>query len=276
MYSFPLLAGLAVCLQLLTSTPAFASSKQAQSLAASTISTEQKAQKTISAWQQEKQHVITQINNKQFELDWLTHQKNKYSKYIATLEANIAEMERQQQELDNIANAVDPLLERTMTRLENFIANDQPFLPKERHERLATIEKALADPHLSQAEQLRRVLEALEIETAYGSDIEMDTAQITLDGNTIHSDTVRAGRLGYYCISPDKQQVGIWSAEHKQFVTLPAEKAQAVLSLQKIARRKQIVEVTPLPLSIAITSSPVPDNTPVNTVADVTAAPEGK
>lgn len=276
MQFLPLLVSAAVGLQLLTCPAAHANSKQAQSIAASTIKTEQAAQKTISAWQQEKQQVIAQIDNKQFELDWLTHQKNKYSKYIATLEANIAEMTRQQEELDNLANAVDPLLEHTVNRLRNFIAQDQPFLSQERHDRLATIEKAIADPHLSQAEQLRRVLEALEIETAYGSDIEMDTEEVTLDGNTIHSDTIRAGRLGYYCISPDKQQVGVWSAEQKQFITLSAEEAQNVLALQKVARRKQIVEVTPLPLTIAVTSETAPDNIPNSTVASKVTAEEAQ
>lgn len=246
--------------QLLSLAPAYASSKQAQSLATGTIAVEQSAQKKISAWQQEKHSVIAQINNKQVELDWLTHQKNKYSRYIKTLEGNIAEMKRQQQELEMIANAVNPLLENTVVRLESFINEDQPFLSQERQERMSNIKKALADPHLAQAEQLRRVLETLEVETGYGSGIEIDNEDVVLEGQPLRAETVRAGRLGYYCVSPDKQQVGIWSPAKKEFVLVADSNKQAVLSLRTIARRKQIVEVTPLPIAIEVTS--VPTSTP--------------
>lgn len=237
--------------------PAYASSKQAQSLASGTIAVEQNAQKKISAWQQEKHSVIAQINNKQVELEWLTHQKNKYSRYIKTLEDNISEMKRQQQELEILASAVTPLLENTVVRLQSFIDEDQPFLSKERQERMASIKKALADPHLAQAEQLRRVLETLEVETGYGSGIEIDNEDVILEGQPLRAETVRAGRLGYYCVSPDKQLVGIWSPVKKEFILVADNNKQAVLSLRTIARRKQIVEVTPLPLVIEVTSVPM-------------------
>lgn len=248
-YRIPLLI---LAAQLVFTPPVNASSTQAQSLAAGTIAVEQKAQKKISAWQQEKHGVIAQINNKQVELEWLTHQKNKYSRYIDTLESNISEMKRQKQELENIANAVTPLLEHTVKKLEAFIAQDQPFLSAEREERIQNIRKALADPHLEQAEQLRRVLETLEVETGYGSGIEVDNEDVVLDGQALRAETVRAGRLGYYCISPDKKQVGIWSPKHREFVAVSDTDKQAVLSLQTIARRKQIVEVTPLPLAVEV------------------------
>lgn len=259
--------------QLLILAPAYASSKQAQSLASGTIAVEQKAQKKISAWQQEKHSVIAQINNKQVEFDWLTHQKNKYSRYIKTLEGNIAEMKRQQQELEMIANAVTPLLENTVARLEFFIDEDQPFLSKERQERMSNIKKALADPHLAQAEQLRRVLETLEVETGYGSGIEIDSEDVVLEGQPLRAETVRAGRLGYYCVSPDKQQVGIWSPVKKEFVLVADSNKQAVLSLRTIARRKQIVEVTPLPLAIEVTSVPTSSSS-VESVASRSTSPE--
>lgn len=259
--------------QLFSLAPAHASSKQAQSLATGTIAVEQNAQKKISVWQQEKHSVIAQINNKQVELDWLTHQKNKYSRYIKTLEGNIAEMKRQQQELEMIANAVTPLLENTVARLEFFIDEDQPFLSKERQERISNIKKALADPHLAQAEQLRRVLETLEVETGYGSGIEIDNEDVVLEGQPLRAETVRAGRLGYYCVSPDKQQVGIWSPVKKEFVLVADSDKQAVLSLRTIARRKQIVEVTPLPLAIEVTS--VPTSSPSGkSVASRSTSPE--
>jgi len=254
-YRIPLLI---LAVQLLFATSVQASSQQAQSLAAGTLAVEQQAQKKISAWQQEKHSVIAQINNKQVELEWLTHQKNKYSRYIETLKKNIAEMNRQKQELENLANAVNPLLETTVLRLEAFIAEDQPFLSVERQERIQNIKNALADPHVEQAEQLRRVLETLEVETGYGSGIEIDNEDVVLEGQSLRVETVRAGRLGYYCISPDKKQVGMWSPEKREFIAVHDGNRQAVLSLQTIARRKQIVEVTPLPLAVKVTTVEAP------------------
>ena len=236
---------------LLLFSSAYANPEQAKDLAAKTISTEQHAQKEIQKWQQEKQGVITQIDNKQFELDWLTYQSKKYNQYIQKIEANIAEMERQQQELKAIANAIEPLLGTTVARLETFITHDQPFLSDERKERITAIKDVLADPHTSQAERLRRVLEALEVETAYGDTIELEDEKVAFDGKTLHATTLRAGRLGYYCVSPDKSEVGVWTPSQKQFSALDKSEAQLVLNLQTIARRKQIVEITPLPIIAA-------------------------
>ncbi|SHJ56389.1 DUF3450 domain-containing protein [Halodesulfovibrio aestuarii] len=257
---------------LLLSPFAYANPEQATQLISATISTEQKAQKEIQKWQQEKQSVIAQIDNKQFELDWLTYQNKKYARYIEKIKANIDEMKRQQQELNVIANTIDPLLGSTVTRLKNFIAQDQPFLSVERHERIANIQSALADPHTSQAERLRRVLEALEIETAYGDSIELGDEQVVFNGTPLHATTLRAGRLGYYCISPDKTEVGFWNPEQKQFTALDKKNAQLVLNLQTIARRKQIVEITPLPI---LTGNVKENSTPPSTSAVAATKPQG-
>ncbi|MCT4626390.1 DUF3450 domain-containing protein [Halodesulfovibrio sp.] len=242
-----------LCL-LLTPRTLLASTSTAQSIVTDTITSEQRAQKKISAWQQKKPAIIAEIQHKQLELDWLTHQKNKYTAYVATIEDNIAEMERQNQELDTIANAVSPLLQSTLDHITAFIDEDIPFLSQERQQRIASIKKVLADPHAPQAEQLRRMLEVLEIETAYGSGIELEDEEVLLGDSKIHTTTLRAGRLGYYCISPDKEKVGIWSSEQQKFIPIEGEAATAVLQLQHIAHRKQIIEVTPLPLTIAVQS----------------------
>ncbi len=249
-------------------------SSTAQAIVNKSIESEQKAQKKISSWQQAKPSIIAQIQNKKLELDWLTHQQNKYSKYIATIEANIAEMERQHKELDAIANAVDPLLQVTLERVTNFIENDTPFLSAERQERIEGIKKVLADPHTPQAEQLRRMLEILEVETGYGSDIEMADEEVILNDQKLHATTLRAGRLAYYCISPDKKHVGVWSTKDQKFIQLEGSDVLAVLELQKIARRKQIVEVTSLPLTTAVQTQELSPSQPSATVAENSAQQE--
>ena len=251
-------ACLAIAMHMFIPNPAFASSK-AQKIVTEAISEEQKSQKTISAWQQEKPQVIAEIKQTQAELEWFTFQQEKYSNYVATIEKNIAEMERQQQELDNIANTIDPLLQATVQRITAFVEKDIPFLPEERKNRITNIKKALSDPHTTQAEQLRRVLETLDVETGYGSDLEITDEEVVLNNRPIHATALRAGRLGYYCITPDNKEIGIWSIADQQFVSVDGEEAKAILHLLSLGKRKQIIEVTPVPVSASVLSE-VPSN----------------
>jgi len=247
---------------------ASATPEQAQNTISHAITTEQTAQKKVSRWQEEKGAIISEIHNLQHELGWLSYQLTKYSRHNAVLQSNIAELERQRTELEKLANLIDPLLDDSVSRLETFIATDLPFNAFERRERIAKLWATLSDPHLSQAEQLRRVLEALSIEIAFGTSIETANEKVTLNDKSFYADTLRAGRLGYYCISPDKQHIGKWSQEAKQFMDATSAETQFILHLQAIAKRKQLVEVTPLPVDRQAS------HTPLNTTVNSTATPE--
>lgn len=141
-----------------------------------------------------------------------------------------------------------PLMLRMVSALEQFVALDIPFLPRERAERLQFVMEAIDRVDVTVAEKFRQVLEAYLIELEFGRTIEAYTGTLDVDGQTLEVDFLRVGRIGLYYQTLDGLQSARWDARAKRWERLAASDRNPIRDAIRVARKLTAPNLLTLPL----------------------------
>lgn len=176
--------------------------------------------------------------------------------YNARLEKQIANQLKRLDQLGvDIANAtviarqVDPLIERMIDSLEQFVELDVPFNIEERRERVAFLRKNLGRSDVTVAEKFRQVLEAYKIENEYGRKIEAYKGQAEVEGSMRDVNFFRVGRIALMYQTTDTEFTGAWDQSSRSWVELDkGEYRSAVLKGLRIARKQASIDILKVPV----------------------------
>lgn len=225
------------------------SPKEVHQKVSKAIERESKAQKKADDWSWDKKDLIDELRDLKTRVTWLKYQKEKHNIYIKRVKQNIADLEFKKAEALRVREQLDPYLEQVVNQMDEFIQKDMPFLPEERQRRLNFLrENVLNNYQLEMSEKLRQVLEALQVETKYGSNVlSMDTT-LDLSGADTQVTLLLLGRVAMYYLSLDGQHVGRWNGETRQWEELPEHFSRPIRRLLDMADRKRTVELIEIPL----------------------------
>ena len=215
------------------------------------VAAEAAAQKEYSAWGDRKAEIADEIRDMKAMDDWLEFQSLKYEKYIARQEAVIAELERRKEEAKLIQMQLEPFLEEVVTRLDEFVQQDLPFLSEERQQRIRFLRSSLDDYHLGLSEKLRRVFEALLVEMEYGRNVATSRQELVLDGAPMQVYVFRLGRTALFYQATDGSSAGYWSTASDSWKPLDQGYVRTLRRAREMAERKRSVELLELPIGVA-------------------------
>ncbi|WP_299018371.1 DUF3450 domain-containing protein [uncultured Photobacterium sp.] len=177
------------------------------------------------------------------------------SKYNQNLSDQIAEQEKQKQRLieqraslARTRQQLIPQMGNMIDVLDQFITNDVPFLWDERQARIQEIKKLQGNPTLDTSDKFRRILEAYQIETEYGSTIESWQAPLPFSDSPTLMTQLRIGRLALYYLTPDQQQGGMWNSQSKSWIVLSDEGIRQVSNAIKLAEQQISPQLLSLPV----------------------------
>ena len=208
----------------------------------------QKVQGEVDAWAVEREKLLSEILELKNLKRWYTHQQKKYEGYIQKQRKVIAELKRQREEAKKINIFLEPYLDDTVKRLEEFIASDLSFLPEERQKRLAFLKNSLDDYHLELSEKLRRVLEALQVEAEYGRGIEKNEAVLSQDNESTQVYLLRVGRVALFYLTLDGKKCGYLDRSSNTWRELPASFNSEISKALDMIERRRAYELVELPL----------------------------
>nr|WP_321513747.1 DUF3450 domain-containing protein [uncultured Pseudodesulfovibrio sp.] len=239
---------LAVCLLLGSVSASSASQDIAQKMVEDAIDVESASQKVQTQWTSERSAMVNEIRQLKNENLWLSFQEKKYSRYVLSLDEKITELERIKTEMERMEQELEPLLYDLVARIGNEVQTDLPFLTTERTRRLNFLHRTLDDHTIPNGEKLRRILEALEVETAYGQSADSTEQTIILDGKPTQVTILRAGRLGLYCLTPDQETAGQYQPKAGGYTTLPSKFTRPLVQLETMIERKRFTDFVFLPM----------------------------
>ena len=122
--------------------------------------------------------------------------------FLESQRSELDSIRRQLATVESIKQGVVPMMLEMVVRLEDSINADLPFRLEERLARVDDVKDTLANPEVSPAEQYRRVLNAYEIETNYGYQVEAYSGpHPSLPGNEVTF--MRAGRTSWLFTTAD-------------------------------------------------------------------------
>ena len=176
--------------------------------------------------------------------------------YNQLLEAQIADQETQVEELriaieqvPELERQIPALLVRMVEALERFIALDIPFAMDERTERLNMLKDLVARSDVTDGEKFRRIMEAWTVEAEYGREYTADRGPLEVDGQLYPEvDLLRVGRIGYYFMTPDGQQMGAWDQRNARWVALGSENRNSLRQTIRMANNQVAPDLVLLPI----------------------------
>ncbi len=215
-----------------------------------TVDTQRQSQKIVDAWSVQRGQLADRAEALQKELKLLERQRQKAEAYLASQQAKVAELQRRLAEIARIREGLEPLLDQTLARLQDFVAADLPFLSAERAQRLADLKGVLDDYDASLSKKTRRLLEALAIEARYGARVAVSEAELELDGGTRRVKLLRLGRLGLFALDSQGRKAWRYDPASKKFVALDGH-ARELNQAAEIAQRRRVVSLVELPVGKA-------------------------
>lgn len=180
--------------------------------------------------------------------DDLNAYNQQLERLVATQAVELADFEKQFQDIEVTKRQILPLIIRMIEVLEQFVSVDTPFLDIERQQRIAALKDLMDRPEIPTSEKYRRVSEAYQIELDYGHTIEGYEGEITIDGATRTVAFLRFGRLGMYYMTLDGLEIGYWDKTNDSWQQLGTEYRQPLDRALRIARKQLPPDLTRLPV----------------------------
>ncbi len=143
-----------------------------------------------------------------------------------------------------IERQITPLMIRMIDGLDQFIELDVPFSLDERRERIENLRDLMDSPDVTPSEKFSQVLNAYQIETAYGRTMEAYTGE--LEGRVV--DFLRVGRIVLAYQSQDGAESGAWNQSTHSWEKLPDSYSSSIRNGIRMARQQMSVDLLTLPV----------------------------
>lgn len=166
------------------------------------------------------------------------------------LEQQAKTLDRREAALDALPATREVLPElqgRLIERLASWAESDMPFLQEEREARVSSLRDSAT--HLTSAERWERVVTAWRAELDYGREVDAWRGYLGEGAERREVDYLRLGRIGFYYLTPDGRDAGVWDAQEGGWVALDEAQRGEVRNGLRIARDRRAPELLTLPVS---------------------------
>jgi len=159
----------------------------------------------------------------------------------------IASIEQQLVDIETTNREVQPLMDKMVRALDQFIALDVPFLIEERTARVSNLKNIMARSDVTISEKYRLILEAYQIELEYGRTLEAYAGTLNAGDERRTVEFVRLGRLSLMYRTLDGSETGYWDAGNKQWV-VDNSYAAAIEQAIRVANQDGAPELLTVPV----------------------------
>lgn len=170
---------------------------------------------------------------------------------VADQEEEKASISTQLENFGEMEQDIVPLMYDMIAALRSFIGLDLPFSQLERRSRVERLETNIERSDLTVSEKYRQIMEAYQIETSYGRNIEAYMGSLEIGGVDRKVDLLRVGRILLAYQTPDLSETGFWDKTTNSWRPLDSSFRRAITDGLRIARKQAAPSLLELPLPAA-------------------------
>ncbi|SDM56936.1 Protein of unknown function [Franzmannia pantelleriensis] len=210
-------------------------------------------QAQIDAADDESRAMLAELRERESETRRLEQENARLVPHLVEQAEQLRRREAALDTLDATRQALPSLQASLVARLDTWVEDDLPFMQEQRRARVASLERALGDPDLDDAERMERILDVWRLELAYGMEMDAwrDHLVVADDSRPTRRevDYLRLGRIGLYYLTPDGREGGAWLAEEADWAPLDDQQRREVRKGLRMARDQRAPELLQLPVS---------------------------
>ena len=206
------------------------------------------SQAVVSDLSDETQDLLGQYRLVMQQIDRLIAYNDYVERLIVDQEAQIKDIREQLDQFALIERGIVPLMLDSIDTLDKFIDLDVPFLLEERKARVARLRTIMNLSAVTVSEKYRQIMDAYQIETTYGRDIEAYTGLLEIGGVSRQVDFLRIGRTSLTYQTPDQEETGFWNKQDRRWEKLPNKYQNYVTQGLRVARKHVTPNLLELPI----------------------------
>ncbi|WP_286820246.1 DUF3450 domain-containing protein [Desulfobacter sp. UBA2225] len=222
--------------------------KEIQAPVHEAVGIEQKIQARDVNWRTEKEKKTLVFEALEKELAMREKELNTEAARRTALISSIIRKTKQIEDLAEIEGQMSPFLYDLLDKIKEINARDLPFLQEERQKRIQALEELNANPQVPVSEKFRKLMEALLVETEYGTTIEAYQQTIPLSGEETLVNIFRLGRLRLFYQTLDKQKCGFFNPAQKVWEPLGNTHLKTIQAAIDMGLKRKPVEILTLPI----------------------------
>lgn len=159
----------------------------------------------------------------------------------------ITSIQRQLLDIETTNREIQPLMDKMVRALDQFVSLDVPFLIRERRARVDNLKDNMTRSDVTISEKYRLILEAYQIELEYGRTLEAYEGILDSGDSRRTVEFVRLGRISLMYRTLDGSETGYWDASQKQWV-VDNSYAEAVEQAIRVANQDGAPELLTVPV----------------------------
>lgn len=198
-----------------------------------------KFQKTVDGLHSEKETLLSEYESVLQQSEALAAYNAQLAKLVKSQETELGSLTEQIGRVTVVSRALTPLMLKMIEALDSFVNLDVPFFLEERQKRVAKLKKLMDQADISESEKFRQIVEAYQIETDYGTNIDAYKGAIELDGAERTVNFLRIGRVALIFQSLDDEIVGHWNPTLRAFETLGSEHRDSIKYGMQVALKQR-------------------------------------
>ena len=206
------------------------------------------SQAVVSDLSDETQDLLGQYRLVLQQIDRLIAYNDYVERLIVDQEAQIKDIREQLDQFALIERGIVPLMLDSIDTLDKFIDLDVPFLLEERKARVARLRTIMNLSDVTVSEKYRQIMDAYQIETTHGRDIEAYTGLLEIGGVSRQVDFLRIGRTSLTYQTPDQEETGFWNKQDRRWEKLPNKYQNYVTQGLRVARKQVTPNLLELPI----------------------------
>lgn len=205
-------------------------------------------QKKLNKIDDETQGMVSDYLFNQRQADIAEAYNAQLQRLINSQEDELSSLKDQIVSVEKTEQAMLPLLNVMVAKLRQFVAQDLPFLPDERAERLKKLSSLLDRADVSVAEKYRQILEAYLVEVGYGRTIEAYSDVLLGDDTNTRVNYLRVGRMALYHQGLNGQDGALWLPAKQAWLPLASEQNLELSKALQMAQQQRVPELLDLPV----------------------------
>ena len=215
---------------------------------AQTLKIQQRAQQQQDNWEKQRLQMLAKLQQLQREQQQLNAEKLKLMGQIQDCRTDIGDLQQAITESKRLTTQMEPFLAEVVERLGGQVAQDLPFLAEERSLRLTRLMAAVNDVQLNIGEKFRRVMEALQVEIAYGSNVSVTQETVAIAGRNVLMNQIRIGRLAMFAQSLDGQHSMVFDMASQQWQDVADDYNGEIGRALEMGQKHRPIDLLALPL----------------------------
>ncbi len=212
------------------------------------VGIEQRTQTDEVKWRNEKESKIAEFEALEKELAMVEKERDLEAARNKALVSKVNHTRKQLADIAEIEGQISPFLCDLLNKIKELNAHDLPFLQAEREKRLQALEELNTNPEVPMSEKFRKLMEALLVETEYGTTIEVYQQTVPLAGEDTLVNIFRLGRLRLFYQTLDKQQCGFFNPAEKSWQPLEDIYLKTIQAAIDMGSKRKPVEILTLPI----------------------------